>query len=73
MNPLADQLVGQIVVDQEVVVEEVAERAVPDVVEQPCRTQELLDQGRRGRLREYRPQRRVELLGQPPRQMHRAQ
>ncbi len=72
-DALPDQLMRQVVVDQKVVVEEVAERPVPDVVEQPRGAQQLFDQRRRGRVGEDRAQRRIELLGQPPGQMHRAE
>ena len=70
-DPLADQLVGQLVIDQEVVVEEVAEGAVADVVDQSRRPQELLDQRKRGRVGKDRAQRRIELLGEASGEVHR--
>ena len=56
-DPLPDQLVGELDVGQEVVVEEVAERPVPHVVEEPRHAEELLDE-RRGRRVAGRPPRR---------------
>ena len=70
-DALAEQLVGQLVVHQEVVVEEVAERAVTDVVEEPRRPQELLDQRGRRRVGEGRAERGIEVLGEPAGQVHR--
>src|SRR5439155_6747862 len=72
-DALSDQLVGQVVVDEEVVVEEMTERTVTDVVEQPGGAQELLDQRGRRRIWKDRAKRRIELLGQPPGQVHRAE
>ena len=72
-DPLAQQLVGQVEIDQEVVVEEMAERAVADVVEQAGHAQQLLDQRRRGGVGEDRAQRGVELLGEAAGQVHGAQ
>ena len=64
---------GQLVVIQEVVVEEVAERAVADVVEQPGHPQQLLEQGRRGAVRKDGVERWSELLGEAPGQVHGSQ
>ncbi len=58
-DPLAHQLVGQPEVGEEVVVEEMPERAVTDVVEQSRHPQQLLEQRAGGRIRELRLERTV--------------
>ena len=50
-----DQLVGEVDVGQEIVVEEVPERPVAHVVEEPGHPEELLDQRRRGGVGKHRP------------------
>ena len=69
-DALAEQLVGEVEVHQEVVVEEVAEGAVADVVQQAGHAQQLLDQRRRGRVGKDGAERRIELLGEAAGQVH---
>ena len=54
-DALPDQLVGEVDVGQEVVVEEVPERPVAHVVEEPGHAEELLDQRAPRARRETRP------------------
>ena len=72
-DPLPDQLVGELDVGQEVVVEEVAERPVSHVVEEPGHAEELLDE-RRGRgVGEDRAEGRPQLLREAAGHVHRAE
>ena len=68
----ADDLVVDVPLRQHLVVEKVAERPVPDIVQQARETQGLLDQGRRGRVRKGRTQRRVNSARKETGEVHRA-
>src|SRR4029453_15705997 len=70
---LAHDLVREVPVGEEVVVEEVPEGAMADVVEQARHPEQLLEERRRGGVRELRAQRRIELLGEAAGQGHGAQ
>ena len=72
-DALAEQLVGQAEVGEEVVVEEVAERSVADIVQQPGHPHQLFDQRHRRRVGELRLERRVKLAREAPRQVHGAE
>ena len=72
-DPLADQLVGEVDVGQEVVVEEVPERPVAHVVEEPGHAEELLHERGRGGVGEDGPERRPELLREAAGDVHRAE
>ncbi len=72
-DPLADFLVGEVEVGEEVVVEEVAEGPVAHVVEQPRHPHQLLEERRGGRVGELGLERPVELEREAPREVHRPQ
>ena len=69
-DPLTQELVGEPVVGEEVVVEEMSEGAVTHVVEQAGHPQELLQKRRRRRVGTDPRQRGGELLREPPGHVH---
>lgn len=69
----ADDLMVEMPLLEHLVVEEMSERAVADVVQQTGDAQRLLDQRRRGRIRECCAKRSVDAAGELARKVHRAE
>src|SRR5262249_34234439 len=73
-DPLADVLVCDVEIGEKIIVEKMAERPMPHVVEESGHAHVLLDERRRRALiAEHALERRVEVLAELAREMHRAE